>query len=550
MVSHVPAPVDSHRPKQCDREADDDSPVSRTSSDSASNDLALPAVSSAHPGKRLRDVTLRAVPFFRTMRRLGLVWRWRPAEESVGVRTWVYNLSEEVDSIDFFVSHTWSASGFGKCIALLGFFRRSTFFVGGLPALAIVFVLEASGILPPIGVYSTRVLDWKGDVPLGMWCASIAPWAGVLCALWMPSGASARNKEPNIFLDQVCIHQVDAEMKQKGILSLGYFLSNSQALMILWTPKYLSRLWCVYELAAYVAFREDARIVFHPVFMEVLVAVMFCAHWLLILFFPILSVTQEPSWRIMAVALVCTVMACLLVAMPFLRVLVREQDELAAQLASFDCATAECSLERDRKFIIRRINQWYGSAEEFNAAVRGELRLRITDTVQGARVKYSAAAAASFPILCYFLDFMAGLILAGVPPLGLASYALCALGCSLMVSPLTSPLLYCLADAFGHKRRSMMVEAAVNVATTVLLCVTIIVFMFTWLAAYKRHIGASAALLLIWAPITWRVFFRRSGPEARQPDIRRPNAEAASARSAEAPPSEKPADSPGQGRPS
>lgn len=43
------------------------------------------------------------------------------------------------------------------------------------------------------------------------------------------------------FIDVASIHQVDEDMKERGIYGLGGFLKASKELRILWSPPYLSR---------------------------------------------------------------------------------------------------------------------------------------------------------------------------------------------------------------------------------------------------------------------------------------------------------------------
>lgn len=43
------------------------------------------------------------------------------------------------------------------------------------------------------------------------------------------------------FLDVASIHQVDEDMKERGIYGLGGFLKASKELRILWSPPYLTR---------------------------------------------------------------------------------------------------------------------------------------------------------------------------------------------------------------------------------------------------------------------------------------------------------------------
>eukprot|EP00438_Fugacium_kawagutii_P007127 Skav214877 [mRNA] locus=scaffold1430:131859:133148:- [translate_table: standard] len=62
-------------------------------------------------------------------------------------------------------------------------------------------------------------------------------------------------KKNFVFLDRVCIAQQDANLKTQGILGLGGFLSKSRRLVVLWSPRYFTRLWTAFELAAFL--KED-----------------------------------------------------------------------------------------------------------------------------------------------------------------------------------------------------------------------------------------------------------------------------------------------------
>lgn len=57
-----------------------------------------------------------------------------------------------------------------------------------------------------------------------------------LLAPWMPLA-----KQRFAFVDVASIHQVDEDMKERGIYGLGGFLKASKELRILWSPPYLTR---------------------------------------------------------------------------------------------------------------------------------------------------------------------------------------------------------------------------------------------------------------------------------------------------------------------
>ncbi|CAE7219770.1 unnamed protein product, partial [Symbiodinium sp. CCMP2456] len=83
------------------------------------------------------------------------------------------------------------------------------------------------------------------------------PWAlltGVVVStltlfFWRPKQA--------MFLDRVCINQVDQAMKAEGVLNMGAILKHSDSMLVLWDTTFASRLWCLFEMAAFLKSHED-----------------------------------------------------------------------------------------------------------------------------------------------------------------------------------------------------------------------------------------------------------------------------------------------------
>ncbi|CAJ1357859.1 unnamed protein product, partial [Effrenium voratum] len=67
-----------------------------------------------------------------------------------------------------------------------------------------------------------------------------------------------------VFVDQLCIHQKDAQLKLEGVLSMGGFLKASESCLVCWDDSYSERLWCLFELAAFLTSREDLKLVVRP----------------------------------------------------------------------------------------------------------------------------------------------------------------------------------------------------------------------------------------------------------------------------------------------
>ncbi|CAE7889075.1 unnamed protein product, partial [Symbiodinium necroappetens] len=88
-------------------------------------------------------------------------------------------------------------------------------------------------------------------------------------------------------------------LKAEGILSLGAILKKSRTLVVVWDPSYLSRLWCVFELAAFLhAHREDAQtgLVIKPTVLVPMTFLMVMTTAIILLFETCLPDTDEVAF--------------------------------------------------------------------------------------------------------------------------------------------------------------------------------------------------------------------------------------------------------------
>merc|ERR1719221_1550531 len=86
----------------------------------------------------------------------------------------------------------------------------------------------------------------------------------ILCWLIFTFGHFARRPR-TAFVDKACIHQSDKEQKRLGILSLPGFLRSSDQLVMLWTTRYFTRLWCVFEIVSWLRTTGTRGLKFAPV---------------------------------------------------------------------------------------------------------------------------------------------------------------------------------------------------------------------------------------------------------------------------------------------
>ena len=166
---------------------------------------------------------LRAVPMELVLRGCGRQWENRGVDE--------YHLSRCVSMIDVFLSYDWGTRRWLKTATLLVHFNSVPAAVASLLTCMLVCLLVC-----------LRLLD--GWLP-GTLAVHGTYW--LVFVFWQDlRGLCKKNM---VFLDRLCIAQHDSELKKHGIMSLGGFLSKSRELLVLWSPRYFTRLWTAFELS-------------------------------------------------------------------------------------------------------------------------------------------------------------------------------------------------------------------------------------------------------------------------------------------------------------
>ncbi|CAK9028257.1 unnamed protein product [Durusdinium trenchii] len=181
---------------------------------------------------------VRGVPLRFCLHGLGKYWSMTRKAD--------FDLSEKTDHIDHFLSHDWGTSRSLKVMTLLIVFNSCAAAVATSLVVLLLSITASTGLIPP------KLWPW---LPLpGFLCyvSILLFWQDVRLLCRRPLLA---------FLDKLCIAQHDLHLKEQGIRGLGSFLRCSRNLNILWSERYFSRLWCCYEVAAYLkegGFRKPA----------------------------------------------------------------------------------------------------------------------------------------------------------------------------------------------------------------------------------------------------------------------------------------------------
>ncbi|CAE7263231.1 GIP [Symbiodinium natans] len=251
-----------------------------------------------------------------------------------------------------------------------------------------------------------------------------------------------------VFMDRMCIEQNDPELKKKGIMGLAGFLKLSKRLVVLWSPRYFTRLWCVYEIATWTKLRKSLRqIIIAPVAQGVFVVLVMSGVFVVMVLLTALA--QLESWELYSVILGLVTATIMIAPLYAVRNLVCDLRVMKAQIEGFSFMSAECYCCRvghlipdtntripcDRHIIGDKLEEWFGpqssgvirhrmakelclalsrsgtrgttgeSAEElFDRYVQGVFGRYILKKVGGTRVSYDVAVATTLPAFFYVCD--------------------------------------------------------------------------------------------------------------------------------------------------
>ncbi|CAE7555658.1 unnamed protein product [Symbiodinium natans] len=307
-----------------------------------------------------RDL-LRGIPLKSSLHGFGVLWRRSPIElPDNAAREALWKRSAKVERLDIFLSHMWHTPGSQKFRALLLQSGCYCFVLGWFLCAAVCVIL---GVFAGSGRYQRDL-----SARLGGLFGSIL---GLLASPYLPQLGGSKM----CFLDVVCIHQADPDKMQRGIYGLGGFLSASSELRILWSPPYLSRLWCIFDLAAFRKANPSGRIVLKPLYLEVGLLYLILANYMFALIEEgRVRVAGDPAWddwSVIVVRVGTTLPYALLIH--GLRRLLHEKHRLMENIRCFELAKVSCRLQSDRDFIYTGIREWYGSEEAFEQYVRGPL---------------------------------------------------------------------------------------------------------------------------------------------------------------------------------
>ncbi|CAE7273588.1 unnamed protein product [Symbiodinium natans] len=422
---------------------------------------------------------------------------WRLSPQDIRESDWqrLQRMSGPVKSLDIFISHTWKTGGLPKMLALL---VSSGIYLACPDCIVMPFVLQA------------YVMGFEALCPLAPWMligACLGHVAGFLSAPYFPLACTGACHSGDIcFVDIACIHQKDSQLKQRGIYGIGGFLKCAKELRVLWTPPYLSRMWCIFELAAYRKANPTGRISMAPIFIEHSVHLVAMALW----------GGVWGYWAIQASGLLVAYGYFLGLLLPLavallpvvgivhgLRHFFCAKHQLFQDLRHFRLASAECSEEFDAIFVHTAIQSWYGSTEAFEQFVQKTLVQEIPQVI----IPHEYCLLLSTVPITGALEETMSVALGGAPASAvLSSFVGHVFGVSLCWILVSLKLLYYLCDRFAMPYKPGLFNYVQTVAVYAAVCLFFLAGAVVGEVAY-RHTLWTSCLFAIFSSVACAISY-------------------------------------------
>ncbi|CAE7632545.1 CCR3 [Symbiodinium sp. CCMP2456] len=321
-------------------------------------------------------------------------------------------LSHQSETITDFWSHSWHGELWKKVLTLITIYNGRAAIGLGMFVAVVMMVLSLVLDLPGYDRHDMRETDWSA------WSS----WSGFLVTVLVMIFWRSQTR---VFLDRTCISQSDDELKSNGILSLAGMLRRSDSMLILWDPTWTERLWCLFELAAFLKSREHGAsqqdLTITPTLLGPIRIGTFLTATAGSLAFRMAPAVRpsvsRPQYYFLNTTFLTSVAVFVLgyVLAGILRRYFRDLDTMRRQLMSmsFDTALCACCTRGhddspgdpcDREILKQCMLIWFGSLESFDSTVRSEVLEVLMQDLEEVFSTRSTIAAYT-PIMWAVMDY-------------------------------------------------------------------------------------------------------------------------------------------------
>mmetsp|Transcript_40167 Transcript_40167/g.92924 ORF Transcript_40167/g.92924 Transcript_40167/m.92924 type:complete len:528 (-) Transcript_40167:140-1723(-) len=429
----------------------------------------------------------------------------------------MHHKSRRSRKISTFWSHSWHGERWKKIATLVTFYNGRAASCAGTIVALLVTLLHSFGFLPGI----IRINDWPG-APFSTWAIFCGFMVTSLCLVfWRPHSP--------VFFDRICISE-DEKMKFHAIQSLAGLLKHSDKMLVIWDPSWTERLWCLFELAAFLKSQasSDQVLLIKPTVMGGLSIGIFCT-----MFFIHVAFTTMPmdSIEVMIIPTLSILVLGLAAGYPMVsagREYFRSLDVMEEQLLSISFDTTKsscCNMDHvlpsgarimcDREIVKDCVTAWFGSQEEFEKTVRVEVLSILRNDLTERAFTREWVIGVTLPALWADMDMAASYARMERWDSAVAFLLFGLVFCFIMVSP-TKDLMLEICRLFRHKRSTPCREVLHNVMVLFLIVlpvsIALVLYVTSELIAYviseNTEISTGSAII---APSVWCIFMLLQG---------------------------------------
>lgn len=316
-----------------------------------------------------------------------------------------------VQEICQFWSHSWHGSAWKKLLLVLAMENGLAATVCGTLAGLIAMVLYINGLLP--GGARPAILGGDHGTSLSLWSTAAASLTALLTlCFWRPPRS--------VFLDALCVDRQTPRRKAECIVSLGAFVKRSRTLLVLWDHTFCQRLWCIFEIGAFLKSHEEntaARMLVRPTYlgpcvfslalgMLLTMGIMHFIRWNNLL----LAVMIFAGWGYFGFSLAVHAFRHY-----FESVRVTQRCMANFRIEDALCYCCQKAHRRpdgtkiicDREIVCDCIKRWYGSAAEFEERVQSTISSALTSQLGRHAFPYLWVLGSTTPMLWGEMDLFA-----------------------------------------------------------------------------------------------------------------------------------------------
>ena len=434
-----------------------------------------------------------------------------------------YFKSQSTLKISTFWSHSWHGSRWNKIITLITIYNGPAAAVSGMVSAVVAMILYCFEVLPSLDRGREEAGIFYGYSCWSLWFGFIV--TTLVMIFWQP--------RKRIFLDRICISSTNQRLKAQAIFSLAGLLKHSDSMLVLWDPTWTERLWCLFELAAFLQSKKDQKkqLLIRPTFLGPMHISFFLVSFAGMI--PLIMVPIDVSQPILMLAVAGGVVLCASVASYLatstLRSYFRDLDIMKQQLldVSFDSSRSSCCdnghIGRggrralcDRKIVKECVNQWFGSQEAFEHTLRSQILDILTCDLAKQAFTTKSTLAMFMPIMWAFMDYAAseqrffpGRFWMRHTP----AFLLDGLSIWLVFMPMLKDVLLLVGEVTRARPKSLLMEIIKNSFASMSLLLPAMIVMGTYVGLYfipafhdlpaLVRSGIFFACMLLYSMLTW-----------------------------------------------